>query len=200
MKKIIFLDLDGTVRETKSGAKFINDPFDQELIQGVSFWLKKFRKEGFILVGITNQGGIAAGYKSLESAISEQKFTLQLAPQIDSILFCSDFEGEQCFMVNRQVSTQITAENFPFIAIGNMRFRKPEPGMIEFILANNEGVDREQCLMFGDRAEDEECARNAGINFKWARALHFGATSSDLKDPIFQDNDDLCFGNYVPED
>jgi D-glycero-D-manno-heptose 1,7-bisphosphate phosphatase len=33
--KILFLDLDGTVRKTKSGATFINDPYDQELIVGV---------------------------------------------------------------------------------------------------------------------------------------------------------------------
>jgi len=32
--KILFLDLDGTVRRTKSGAIFINDPYDQELIPG----------------------------------------------------------------------------------------------------------------------------------------------------------------------
>lgn len=35
MTKILFLDLDGTVRRTKSGATFINDPLDQELIPGV---------------------------------------------------------------------------------------------------------------------------------------------------------------------
>lgn len=35
MSKILFLDLDGTVRKSKSGATFINDPYDQELIPGV---------------------------------------------------------------------------------------------------------------------------------------------------------------------
>ena len=29
MTKILFLDLDGTVRRTKTGAKFIRDPYDQ---------------------------------------------------------------------------------------------------------------------------------------------------------------------------
>ncbi len=33
--KILFLDLDGTVRETKSGNTFINNPCDQKLISGV---------------------------------------------------------------------------------------------------------------------------------------------------------------------
>jgi len=31
MTKILFLDLDGTVRRTKSGATFINDPYDQDM-------------------------------------------------------------------------------------------------------------------------------------------------------------------------
>lgn len=31
----LFLDLDNTVRQTKSGKQFINDPTDQKLILGV---------------------------------------------------------------------------------------------------------------------------------------------------------------------
>lgn len=35
MSKILFLDLDGTIREPASGEKFINDPHDQRIIEGV---------------------------------------------------------------------------------------------------------------------------------------------------------------------
>ncbi|NDJ25953.1 hypothetical protein GS682_31100 [Nostoc sp. B(2019)] len=35
MTKILFLDLDGTIRRTKSGTTFINKPENQEIIPGV---------------------------------------------------------------------------------------------------------------------------------------------------------------------
>ncbi|MBD0361546.1 MAG: hypothetical protein ICV55_01975 [Coleofasciculus sp. C3-bin4] len=54
MKKIFFLDLDGTVRESKSGAKFINDPYDQKLIVGVKEAIAHYNATGWQLIGITN--------------------------------------------------------------------------------------------------------------------------------------------------
>lgn len=67
--KLLFLDLDGTVRCTKSGAKFINKPDDQKLIQGV------------------------------EDAIAEQQYTISLLPKMRKIYFCSDFEGREGYLV-----------------------------------------------------------------------------------------------------
>ena len=34
MSKVIFFDLDGTLRQTKSGKIFINEPTDQKAIEG----------------------------------------------------------------------------------------------------------------------------------------------------------------------
>ena len=51
--KILFLDLDGTVRRTKSGATFINDPYDQELIPGVEEAIARYHN--WLIIGITNQ-------------------------------------------------------------------------------------------------------------------------------------------------
>ena len=48
--KILFLDLDGTVRKTKSGATFINDPYDQELIPGVENAIARYK--GWKIFGI----------------------------------------------------------------------------------------------------------------------------------------------------
>ncbi|YAF99498.1 MAG: hypothetical protein AB3A66_29745 (plasmid) [Nodularia sp. CChRGM 3473] len=69
MTKILFLDLDGTVRRTKSGKTFINTPLDQEIIPGVTEAISHYSDH--YLIGITNQGGVAAGKKSLEDAIAE---------------------------------------------------------------------------------------------------------------------------------
>jgi D-glycero-D-manno-heptose 1,7-bisphosphate phosphatase len=79
-KKIIFFDLDGTLRTTKSGKTFINEPDDQQALEGTQKALAYYQEKGFLLIGITNQGGVAAGHKSLQSAIEEQRITLQLFP------------------------------------------------------------------------------------------------------------------------
>ena len=63
-KSAIFLDLDGTIRHAKDG-KFINKASDVALFSGVVDALKSLRASGFLLIGITNQGGVAVGKLSI---------------------------------------------------------------------------------------------------------------------------------------
>jgi len=99
MNKIIFFDLDGTLRETISGKTFINEPHDQRAIKGTQKALSSYQKKGFVLIGITNQGGVAAGHKSIESAIEEQRITLELFPELSEIFFCTNYEGDNGYQV-----------------------------------------------------------------------------------------------------
>lgn len=46
--------------------------------------------------------------------------------------------------------------------------RKPGPGMIDAAIEKS-GVKRNQVLMVGDREEDELAAKNARVDFVWAR-------------------------------
>jgi D-glycero-D-manno-heptose 1,7-bisphosphate phosphatase len=75
--KLLLLDLDGTIRRSTIG-EFINDPSDQEPIEGAIESLEFAQKQGWAMIGITNQAGVAAGYKTLKSAILEQKKTLEI--------------------------------------------------------------------------------------------------------------------------
>ena len=59
--KILFLYLDGTLRETKSGKTFINEPIDQKAIEGTQKAISYLSQE-FVCICITNQGGVAAGH------------------------------------------------------------------------------------------------------------------------------------------
>lgn len=59
MKKIAFLDRDGTINIDKNYVYHIND---FEFMPGVIEGLKKLQKNNFLLVIITNQSGIARGY------------------------------------------------------------------------------------------------------------------------------------------
>jgi D-glycero-D-manno-heptose 1,7-bisphosphate phosphatase len=168
MKKIkaLLLDLDGTIRRPTSG-KFIEDPNDQEPIEGATKTIEIYHQEGWTLIGITNQGGVAAGHKSLKSAIEEQQKTLEIFPLLSYIYFCPDFEGNLCYGVSRENIDLIHEIRKEFLG----QFRKPNCGMISASLKNFKNLSK--ALMVGDRSEDEEAAKNAGIHFLSADIWRF---------------------------
>lgn len=158
MTKIFFFDLDGTLRETKSGKTFINEPDDQKAIIGAKEAIAYY-SDKFVCIGVTNQGGVAAGHKSLESAIEEQRVTLELFPELSEIFFCPSW-GESCYEVSR--GNKALPFSAPDNGGGQVSCRKPGQGML-LIAAQNFGL--EDAWMTGDRPEDEQCAAAAGINF-----------------------------------
>ena len=157
--KILFLDLDGTVRQPKSGAKFINDPEDQEIIPGADKAIAHFKNQDWMLIGVTNQGGVAAGHKSIQDAIQEQKITLEIAG-LELIYFSPTYDGLECYKITNQaieVIKQYSVQEFG-------SFRKPGPGMLNLPLKFL-GVQPQDCWMVGDRVEDEQAAAAAGVSF-----------------------------------
>jgi D-glycero-D-manno-heptose 1,7-bisphosphate phosphatase len=169
VSKIIFFDLDGTLRQTKSGKTFINEPEDQQPIEGTQKALSYYQEKGFLLIGITNQGGVAAGHKSLESAIEEQRITLKLFPQLSEIFFCTNYSGESCW----QLSDGNVPLDFSAPCAGNgtaISCRKPGHGML--LVAARPLAELKDCWMIGDRPEDQQCAEAAGVKFVWASVMH----------------------------
>lgn len=158
MSKLLLCDLDGTVRRTISGATFINDPYDQQLEEGAAEALTYFAQNDWAIVGISNQGGVASGHKSLESAIAEQQRTLELAPQLEKIYFCSEFEGKDCWVVERK--THYLVQEAHKGEFGS--FRKPSPGMLNLAIKFYRPTE---VVMVGDRSEDEEAALCADALF-----------------------------------
>jgi D-glycero-D-manno-heptose 1,7-bisphosphate phosphatase len=167
MNKILFLDLDGTARRTKSGATFINTPLDQEIIPGVREAIARY--SDYHIIGITNQGGVLKGKKSLEDCIAEQKYTMHLCPEIKIIYFCPD-EGTVCWSVQPAPSSgELIALVSGWNPSGTLEYRKPDPGMVNLAIQFCEQeIQRQDCLMVGDRSEDEQCAAAANIPFMWA--------------------------------
>ncbi|NHC34431.1 hypothetical protein [Scytonema millei] len=99
--RLLLLDLDGTVRATKSGATFINDPCDQQIIPEAQNAIARYSSLGWAIVGITNQASVAFGFKTFQDAVKEQQITLELVPEMSTIYFCPYKEGEDfgCFWV-----------------------------------------------------------------------------------------------------
>lgn len=179
MSKIIFFDLDGTLRQTKSGQTFINEPEDQQAIKGTQEALAYYQEKGFLLIGITNQGGVAAGHKSLQSAIEEQRITLKLFPQLSEIFFCTNYSGESCW----QLSDGNVPLDFGAPRAGNgtaISCRKPGHGML--LVAARPLAELKDCWMIGDRPEDQQCAEAAGVKFVWASVMHAKFAGPGMED------------------
>jgi len=150
------LDLDGTVRKSKTGV-FINGPKDIELLPGVEEKIWEYQKKGFYIVGITNQGGVAHGLKTTEQFCEERDATFDLFNQnpFDAVLVCfNDPKGKVAPYNIRSLS------------------RKPDYGMLARaeVEAYLDGlcIYWDNSLFVGDRPEDEACAKAARVPFQWA--------------------------------
>jgi D-glycero-D-manno-heptose 1,7-bisphosphate phosphatase len=173
--KILFCDLDGTIRQTISGEKFINKPDDQQLIKGAKEAIEQYYNDGWLIVGITNQAGVHYGHKSLEDCILEQQITMELLPEIYQIYACADL-GETMLRIGTDHWSKFDGE-FKDTRIDNKiipppeqfnfdSFRKPGIGMIQYFRITHNAFEQE--LLIGDMDSDRQCAEKAGIDFIWA--------------------------------
>jgi len=166
--KLAIFDKDGTLTAPASGAKFVQHPQDQILLPGVAEGIAVMAADGWAIAIASNQGGVAAGHKTLDEAIEEMRFAMQLT-DIKLGLFCPDFEGNQCFAVDGIFALNIAAQGWG----SNLKgiYRKPHSGMIEAphrCLMSTHIENPHNVLFVGDRPEDEQAAANAGVEFMWA--------------------------------
>jgi len=151
------LDLDNTIRRSKSGKHFINSADDVELIPGVEPIIKQYKESGYFVLGLTNQGGVAHGYMTPEENGAVQDKTRELFEEdpFDLVLSCTMMPG---------------GEVEPYCHRSLMR--KPDIGMLvlfeEIMFRQLKIVDWDNSIMVGDRQEDWGCAQNANIRFEWA--------------------------------
>jgi D-glycero-D-manno-heptose 1,7-bisphosphate phosphatase len=139
---------------TKSGNPFRENIFDWRLRDKIEAYLSHMKEAGFLIIGISNQGGVAHGHKTVRDVQYENEALLKKFDRnpFDRILFCP-FEQKG------------TVEPFNKRSL----LRKPDMGMVavaeyEFY---NKGIiiDLNGSYFVGDRMEDEGCAISAGIEF-----------------------------------
>lgn len=156
VKPALCLDLDGTVRYSTSG-KFIEKPDDIALFDGVETKLWEYHDNGYLIFGVSNQGGVAFGIKPPEQVLAEIDRTVELFNHnpFHIIKTCWHHEQGKVFPLNYR-----------------SLLRKPDIGML--VLCEYEAfnadyvVDWNNSIFVGDRPEDEECAARAHIAFQWA--------------------------------
>jgi D-glycero-D-manno-heptose 1,7-bisphosphate phosphatase len=157
---LLLVDLDDTLREPLSGQQYFQHPKDQQIIAGADIALLAY-KDSWIIVGITNQGGVGAGHKSMQQCIKEQQYTLELFPDLREIYFCPDFEGRKCFRVTHHNVHNHSKTKW------SGHYRKPSAGMLNLAMVRHKHSPQ-TTLYVGDRPEDEAAARRAGVQFQWA--------------------------------
>lgn len=167
-KPAIVCDLDGTIRFNPDG-EYINGPDDIALYRGVIEALWRYRNDGYLVFGVTNQGGVAHGHKTPAGHQAEMRRTRELAEQQHK----SGWPFHQV-----KASFYMASGSEEEYAYRSLR-RKPRYGMLAVLedeAQRQKGasyiIDWDESIMIGDRDEDMACAQSAGVTFYHAADWH----------------------------
>ena len=153
---LLVLDIDGTVRQGKDDAlgKFVNSPLDVRVFPKAVEKMRKWKEGGGRIIGVSNQGGVALNLVAYDDVAAAMMETHRQAQGLfDKIAFCvhhpdaDEPEMARCWC------------------------RKPSPGLLietalDLAHKHQEYYPPYMALFVGDREEDRECARLAGIDFQ----------------------------------
>ncbi|HET7062570.1 MAG TPA: HAD family hydrolase [Nitrosospira sp.] len=138
LDKAVFIDKDGTLIPD---VPYNVDPQHVRLTVGAGTALQRLRAEGYKLIVISNQSGIARGlFEEQDLMPVNLRIQALLAPyrvKIDAFYYCPHSPADYC------------------------ECRKPKPGMI-LQAARDHGIDLEISWMIGDILNDVEAGNRAG--------------------------------------
>ncbi len=160
MVPVLYLDLDGTVRHgaDERDGKFVNCADDVVIFDGVRDALAAYKKAGWRIVGVSNQGGIALGIVSMGDVAQAMMRTQQLCGDaFDKLTWCRHHPS---------ADTQEMAKCW---------CRKPRAGgalqaVLDLAKRTGEIYPPHLALFVGDRPEDEGCADALNVMFIDAKA------------------------------
>jgi D-glycero-D-manno-heptose 1,7-bisphosphate phosphatase len=139
--KALFLDRDGVINIDKH---HIFRKEDFEFSPGIFDLCKGYSRQGFLIIVLTNQAGIAKGFYS-----------------VADFLQLTAWMNDQFLSFGITISKVYYCPHHPDIT-GPCECRKPNPGMI--IQAVKEfDLDINECVLIGDKESDIEAGRRAGI-------------------------------------
>lgn len=162
---VLYLDIDGTVRWGKDQlGRFVNTKDDVRVFDEVPILLQGYRKLGWRIIGISNQGGIALGYIDMSTCASAMLETQrQCGGAFDKLVWCSHHPDAKD----------------PEMAV--CWCRKPKTGLIieaaiSLARVHDEIYPPHLGLFVGDMDSDQVCAANAGLRFmdaaEWREGKH----------------------------
>jgi len=150
-RKFIFLDRDGTLNLRPPKACYVEKPDDYVWIPGAREAVRILKKNGYQIILVSNQPGIARG-RLTEETLAEihkkmQQDLVSVGGRIDYIYYCPHDWDEGCDC------------------------RKPKPGM--FYQAQKElSLDLTKCWMLGDDERDMHAGGEAGCRCMYISEQH----------------------------
>ncbi|MDZ4668789.1 MAG: HAD family hydrolase [bacterium] len=140
-KKCVFLDRDGVIN--KEVGDYIQRFEDFEILPHVRHGLKLLSDAGYLLIIVTNQGGLAKELYSIETLNQMHDYlSAELAPSgiyFTDIYFCSHHP-----------------------VTGNCLCRKPDSLLVEKAISKHH-IDAAQSYFIGDKERDIVCGEGAGV-------------------------------------
>lgn len=143
--RAVFLDRDGTINKEVS---YLSREEDIEILAGACEGIELLKKNGFKIIVITNQSGVARGY------FDEQR-VMEINKRIGEML------AEKKAAVDRWYYCPHHPEAVNPVYRKFCRCRKPECGMIEQA-AQDMCIDLKRSFMAGDTLRDIEAGVRAG--------------------------------------
>jgi HAD superfamily hydrolase (TIGR01662 family) len=149
-EKGLLLDVDGTVRKTRSGDIYPKNADDVELLPGRREVLQRWIDDGYQLFFVSNQSGIASGKLTHEGAQAAFLRTIELLDlSVTAVMYCPH----------------------PAFPVG-CYCRKPMPGLGVYLMQRHR-LAREHLVMVGDM--DSDAAFAAGLGARYVDASTFFA-------------------------
>ena len=140
--KAVFFDRDGTIN-SDVGHYYIYRPEDFVFNPGVIAGMKRLQEAGYLLIVITNQGGVAKGEYTDDDVHRVHDYMCaelqKSGVHIDAIYYCPHHDS-----------------------IAPCQCRKPSPYMVNQAVEKF-NIDREASWFVGDGNRDVECAQAAGV-------------------------------------
>ena len=141
MKKIVFLDRDGVINKKPPMSDYVKKWEEFRFLPGAIEAIKLLNDNGFKVVVVTNQAGIAKGQFSLSDLHyihdNMQKELKKHNAHIDAIYFCPHGYDDNCDC------------------------RKPKPGLL-LQAAKELKFDTKDAILIGDDEKDEKAGEAAG--------------------------------------
>jgi HAD superfamily hydrolase (TIGR01662 family) len=154
-KKALLLDVDGTLRTTKSGEPYPRSVDDVALLPGRTERLARAIAEGYRLFFVSNQSGVASGKVDRATVDAAFAKTIELlGVPVDEVAYCPH----------------------PAFPVGCF-CRKPLPGLAVW-LAERHQLDRDAMVMVGDLGSDEAFAKAIGATFVESARFFGDATTA----------------------
>ena len=145
MQKAWFLDRDGTIIEDKH---YLSNPDDVELLNGTIEALRAAQSDGFLLIVVTNQSGIARGFFSESDADKVDK-------RLSDVLIGYGIKITASYRCPH-LPEGISPYNI------NCKCRKPGTALFEQAIRDY-NLDVSQCIACGDKLRDIERLPSIGI-------------------------------------